>query len=716
MKDIKRKHLWPAALVAALAVVGMLAAFVVLAGPQRGEVEAQGGSLCANASGAFLQGLIQGGVCPATTTPPGSGSPDPTAPGQSGAPTPTPAGDSLCASATGDRLAALIAADICQAPTATGPVAVNEINDVSLLERSEDTMRLSNVFTAAIDVSDNFSDDGTLTYTARSSNTARATVAVAGSRVTVTGVAPGSATITVTATDASNRTATQRFRVTVLNDDLPSVPRLARAYPLDNAITLRWSTPIFDGAPDNAVITGYRITRTVASSSPLKGKGGDKVINVDASTLMYRDQGLSYNEFYTYQVQAVNRYGAGVYSAPMTYRTAESGGRIEPETSAPSPPRDVQLRAACDDSIMVTWREPSDPGLVRKPGPGSYVGPDFEGGRGAGVEIQGTAAVIVHYKVERRVGNGNWEVVADEEEGLSYLDDDDDLEYGSTYAYRVTARNNVPLYSEPSAVQSETLTRPETPAPPTSLVAVDVSTTYDRPAFELQWDAPIGDWRTADDIRADFTSRSLSYRIERKHTADPTWRPIQEVLPHQYSRDGLTTRLTQEYTDLNPPVGVGINYRVAAQYDQCVQSDWNQADEVQISIFSQPLGAPTGLTATAGAAAGGTGGTGGTGGAPGPIAPGAPGGAGAAGSTVVLRWTAGANSQRHWVAGIKQTELSAGDYSNVIWTQASNNTTHTVTGLDGAVLYVFTVAAGRQAPGQAAEWSGWAPLVRVTTN
>ena len=729
MKDIKRKHLWPAALVAALAVVGMLAAFVVLAGPQRGMAEAQ--SLCAGASGATLAALIQAGTCSAATTTPapttgGGGAPGPVAPGATqppGATTPAGGGDgSVCATATGDELAALIQAGVCMAPTATpvpptpaptstptgsAPVAVNEINDVSLLERSSNTMPVSaSIYTAAIDVSDNFRDDGTLTYTARSSNAARATVAVAGSRVTVTGVAPGLATITVTATDASSRTATQRFRVTVLDDVLPSAPRNARAYPLDNAITLRWSTPIFDGVREGATttITGYRITRTVSSDSPLKGDGGDKVINVDASTQVYRDQGLSYNEFYTYRVQALNNSGdnaAGASSAPLTLRTAESGGRIEPETRAPSPPRDVTLLPACDDMITVSWTAPADPGLVRKPGPGGYVGPDFEGGQGAGIEIQGTAAEIEYYRVERRVGaddTGDWVVIAPEVRTLSYVDRAN-LAYGSTYTYRVTARNNVPLYSEPAVGRSVTLVRPETPAAPTSLVA-GVRTQQPAPGSSdppsvvvvLQWDAPVGDWRNAQDIGPNDESRRLSYRIERKRADEERWTTLVDVLPHKYSEDGIGTTLTQEYTDLTPPTDAreeiaSVDYRVAAQYDRCVQSGWNQADEVQVNIFSQPLGAPSNLSAAAG------------------------------NGSVSLSWSRGANSDRHWIAYIKQSDWDAGNTGsgNVFFVRASGNNSHTVTGLDSGVVYAFVVIAGRGV-GENAEWSNWTSVVRETPN
>ena len=72
--------------------------------------------------------------------------------------------------------------------------------------------------TTDVDVADNFSGDG-LTYSAESSDTDVATVVVEGSVVTVTGVADGTATITVTATDADDETAEQSFDVTVGEGD-----------------------------------------------------------------------------------------------------------------------------------------------------------------------------------------------------------------------------------------------------------------------------------------------------------------------------------------------------------------------------------------------------------------------------------------------------------------------------------------------------------------
>ena len=73
--------------------------------------------------------------------------------------------------------------------------------------------------TETVDVSQYFTDpDGDdLSYSAASSDTARATVAVSGNALTVTAIAAGTATITVTATDPDAASAEQSFDVTVPN-------------------------------------------------------------------------------------------------------------------------------------------------------------------------------------------------------------------------------------------------------------------------------------------------------------------------------------------------------------------------------------------------------------------------------------------------------------------------------------------------------------------
>ena len=83
--------------------------------------------------------------------------------------------------------------------------------------------------------------------------------------------------------------------------------------------------------------------------------------------------------------------------------------------------------------------------------------------------------------------------------------------------------------------------------------------------------------------------------------------------------------------------------------------------------------------------------------------------------TVNLSWTAGANSTQHWVAGIKKSDLDAGNVSvgtngTVLWEAASSQTGHTFMGLDAGEVYLFTVTAGNAAN----EWSAWAPVQEVT--
>ena len=72
-------------------------------------------------------------------------------------------------------------------------------------------------------------------------------------------------------------------------------------------------------------------------------------------------------------------------------------------------------------------------------------------------------------------------------------------------------------------------------------------------------------------------------------------------------------------------------------------------------------------------------------------------------------WGPGNDATRHWVAGIKQSDWDAGDYSGIIWTAADGSNTHTVSGLDSGAEYVFAVAAGR-----ADQWSAWSPQARGT--
>ena len=87
------------------------------------------------------------------------------------------------------------------------PAPAGAIPDQSVVVGAEATVDVSGAFTDP--------DEDALTYAAESDSTRVATVDVSGSEVTVTGVAAGSATVTVTATDPGGLSATQSFAVTV---------------------------------------------------------------------------------------------------------------------------------------------------------------------------------------------------------------------------------------------------------------------------------------------------------------------------------------------------------------------------------------------------------------------------------------------------------------------------------------------------------------------
>ena len=79
--------------------------------------------------------------------------------------------------------------------------------------------------------------------------------------------------------------------------------------------------------------------------------------------------------------------------------------------------------------------------------------------------------------------------------------------------------------------------------------------------------------------------------------------------------------------------------------------------------------------------------------------------------TLILRWTPGGTAERHWVAGIKQSDWDANNFNNLIWEAAQTNAMHTLTGLDSGAEYVFAIAAGHGPP-QATRWSAWTSLAR----
>ena len=102
-------------------------------------------------------------------------------------------------------------------------LASNTVNRVGTIPKQ--TVFLGGTGTATVDVSSYFSGpaNDTLTYSATSSSSSKATVSLSGATLTITGVAAGSSTIRVTATSSQNTSATQSFSVTVVSNRAPSI-------------------------------------------------------------------------------------------------------------------------------------------------------------------------------------------------------------------------------------------------------------------------------------------------------------------------------------------------------------------------------------------------------------------------------------------------------------------------------------------------------------
>ena len=134
---------------------------------------------------------------------------------------------SITAVAAGSATISVTAADPSNASRSRSfyatVLASNTVNRVGTIPNQ--TVALSETVTATVDVSGYFSGPvgETLTYSATSSSTSRATVSLSGATLTLTGVAAGSSTIRVTATSSENASATQSFSVQVYANRAPSI-------------------------------------------------------------------------------------------------------------------------------------------------------------------------------------------------------------------------------------------------------------------------------------------------------------------------------------------------------------------------------------------------------------------------------------------------------------------------------------------------------------
>ena len=161
-----------------------------------------------------------------------------------------------------------------------------------------------------LDVRSKFSDaDGdTLTYTASSSDTTKVTVSLAGGTVNISGLALGSSTITLTASDGA-LSATRTFSVTAVNNRAPL-----------KIGTMSWSptvpdTTIVDVSAKFVDLDGDTLTYTAVSSDSSKAtvsvSGSDvtmtaKRMGTTTITITASDGGLSVSHQFTVTVKKRN--------------------------------------------------------------------------------------------------------------------------------------------------------------------------------------------------------------------------------------------------------------------------------------------------------------------------------------------------------------------------------------------------------------------------
>ena len=175
---------------------------------------------------------------------------------------------------------------------------------------------------ATLDVSSYFSDpDGhTLTYSATSSNTNKATVSMSDATLTITAGTAGTATITVRATDTGNASTTQSFSVTVLASDtvnpVGSIPSQSVALSGSGTATVDVSS-YFSGP------VGETLTYTATSSNTSRATVSVSDATVTITGVAAGSATISVQAADTNNASATQTFSVTVYSnrAPITVGT-----------------------------------------------------------------------------------------------------------------------------------------------------------------------------------------------------------------------------------------------------------------------------------------------------------------------------------------------------------------------------------------------------------
>ena len=246
------------------------------------------------------------------------------------------------------------AARVSYATTSTQrtPTVIQTIDNISLMSGGTHTE----------DVSDNFSDNGTLSYGAVSSNTAVATVAITGAdndMVTVTARAvatTSTATITVTATDTGETplSVSTTYTVTVSPPEAPAKPTTATYNTATGHIDLAWNKPT--GATSFKIYRGS--TTTVATTDAIHSPMAAQANCGSDNTCTYAVPRQNQADNVTNGILQGTHYFAiiATYTAGDSPASPVSDAVIVPATAIPS---DVAInRIANTNGARITWTLP----------------------------------------------------------------------------------------------------------------------------------------------------------------------------------------------------------------------------------------------------------------------------------------------------------------------------------------------------------------------
>ena len=173
---------------------------------------------------------------------------------------------------------------------------------------------------ATLDVGSYFSGPAgvTLTYSATSSNTSRATVSLSGSTLTIAGVATGSATITVTATDTSNATAKQSFSVSVVSNLTPTAVGTIPTLSVKNSGTDQFGVSSYFTDPDGDTLTYSASSSDDTIAEAFVGTG------TNSSTLYVLANGLGTATITVTAADSSSATATQTFSAKVVLQTADA--------------------------------------------------------------------------------------------------------------------------------------------------------------------------------------------------------------------------------------------------------------------------------------------------------------------------------------------------------------------------------------------------------